>query len=103
MRLHGPDLRPPACDQRHPVARERPAPRRHRPAVHGPPLLHGDIRHGGWGHDLLTGAAFEEKDHAALQANGKAILRAAHWTPPHESPRDEHPLVFTTGRTVYHF
>ncbi len=56
-----------------------------------------------YGHDLSTGAAFERKDHAALQANGKAILKSAHFTPPHEEPDDEYPLLLTTGRTAYHF
>jgi anaerobic selenocysteine-containing dehydrogenase len=56
-----------------------------------------------WGHDLVTGAAFERKDHTDLQANGRAILKAAHWRPPHEPPDADHPLIYTTGRTVHHF
>jgi predicted molibdopterin-dependent oxidoreductase YjgC len=56
-----------------------------------------------YGHDLLTGAAHERKDFAALAANGRAILKSAPWRHPHEPPNDEYPLVFTTGRTVYHF
>jgi anaerobic selenocysteine-containing dehydrogenase len=56
-----------------------------------------------YGHDLLTGAAFERKDHADLQADGKSVLKAAHFTPPHEPPSAEYPLVLTTGRTAYHF
>jgi ferredoxin-nitrate reductase len=56
-----------------------------------------------YGHDLLTGAAFERKDHAQLLAEGRAILKAAHYAPPHEEPNDDYPLLFTTGRTVYHW
>ena len=56
-----------------------------------------------YGHDLLTGAAFERKDHAQLRAEGRAILKSAHCVPPHEQPNDEFPLLLTTGRTVYHW
>jgi anaerobic selenocysteine-containing dehydrogenase len=56
-----------------------------------------------WGHDLATGATFEKRDHAALEARGRAILKAAHWQPPNEPPSEEYPLVLTTGRTVYQF
>jgi ferredoxin-nitrate reductase len=56
-----------------------------------------------WGHDLLTGATFERKHHADLGANGRAVLKAAPWRPPHEPPSEDYPLVFTTGRTVYQF
>ncbi len=56
-----------------------------------------------YGHDLLTGAAFERKDHAQLLAEGRAILKAAHVVPPSEEPDEEYPLLLTTGRTVYHW
>jgi ferredoxin-nitrate reductase len=56
-----------------------------------------------FGHDLLTGAAFERKDFAALQADGRAILKSAPWRHPHEPPTDDYPLIFSSGRTVYHF
>jgi anaerobic selenocysteine-containing dehydrogenase len=56
-----------------------------------------------YGHDLLTGAQFEEIDHRALKADGKAILKAADYVPPVESPRDEYPFQLTTGRRVYHW
>jgi anaerobic selenocysteine-containing dehydrogenase len=56
-----------------------------------------------YGHDLLTGASFERKDHAQLAAAGRAILKAADFLPQHEPPSDEYPLLFTNGRTVYHF
>ena len=57
----------------------------------------------GYGHDLVTGAAHERKEHAELQAEGHAILKAAHYVPPHEQPGEDYPLLFTTGRTVYHW
>jgi anaerobic selenocysteine-containing dehydrogenase len=56
-----------------------------------------------YGHDLVTGAAQERKDFANLQAEGKAILKAAEYVPPHEPPDGDYPLLFTTGRTAYHF
>lgn len=56
-----------------------------------------------YGHDLLTGAALERSDHAALGANGRAVLKAADYVPPAEEPSPEYPLLLTTGRTVYHW
>jgi len=56
-----------------------------------------------YGHDLLTGALFERKDHAVLNPAGRAVLKAAQFTPPHELPDQDYPLLFTTGRTAYHF
>jgi anaerobic selenocysteine-containing dehydrogenase len=56
-----------------------------------------------YGHDLVTGAANEEDEYRAINPAGRAILKAAHFQPPHEPPRDEYPLRYTTGRTIYHF
>jgi anaerobic selenocysteine-containing dehydrogenase len=56
-----------------------------------------------WGHDLETGASFQRLHHAELEANGKAILKAAHFRPGVEMPDDDYPLSLATGRTVYHF
>jgi anaerobic selenocysteine-containing dehydrogenase len=56
-----------------------------------------------YGHDLLTGAVFERKDHAVLDPAGRAVLKAADCFPPHEAPDEDYPLLFTNGRTVYHF
>ncbi|GAA3336523.1 hypothetical protein GCM10020358_09000 [Amorphoplanes nipponensis] len=56
-----------------------------------------------YGHDLLTGAAVTEQEHRALRPDGRAFLKGAAWTPPHEETSDEYPLLFTTGRTVYQF
>jgi anaerobic selenocysteine-containing dehydrogenase len=56
-----------------------------------------------YGHDLETGASLSEADFKALRADGRAILKAADWTFPHEWARDEYPFALTTGRTVFHF
>jgi ferredoxin-nitrate reductase len=56
-----------------------------------------------YGHDLLTGASYERKDHAELHAEGRAILKTGHYVPPHEQPDGQYPFLFTTGRTAYHW
>jgi ferredoxin-nitrate reductase len=56
-----------------------------------------------YGHDLSTGAAQERKDHADLDPAGRAVLKAAEYTPPNEGPSTDYPLLFTTGRTAYHW
>lgn len=56
-----------------------------------------------YGRDLLTGAPLEPTEYRALNPDGKAVLKAAAWTPPHEQPDDDYPLVLITGRTLYHF
>jgi anaerobic selenocysteine-containing dehydrogenase len=56
-----------------------------------------------YGHDLSTGAVFERADFTALGAAGRAILKAAAYHPPHEPPDEQYPLLFTTGRTAYHW
>jgi anaerobic selenocysteine-containing dehydrogenase len=56
-----------------------------------------------YGHDLVTGAAYERKDHADLAPAGRAILKAAHYSPANEQPSVDYPLQMTSGRTVYHW
>src|SRR4051794_26551076 len=56
-----------------------------------------------FGHELQTGASFTKAEYLALNDQGRAMLKPAEWTPPHEEVRDEFPLLLTTGRTVYHF
>ncbi|MEU3776646.1 molybdopterin-dependent oxidoreductase [Streptomyces sp. NPDC032472] len=56
-----------------------------------------------YGKDLLTGAAVEEEEYRALNPEGKAVIKAAAYVPPHEEPDGEFPLQLTTGRTLYHF
>jgi anaerobic selenocysteine-containing dehydrogenase len=56
-----------------------------------------------YGHDLNVGNAFSRMEFAALNPQGRAILKPADWTPPHEGTREEYPFELDTGRTVYHF
>ena len=56
-----------------------------------------------YGRDLLTGALLEPTEYQALNPDGKAILKAAEYVPPHEEPGDEYPLRLNTGRTLFHF
>jgi anaerobic selenocysteine-containing dehydrogenase len=56
-----------------------------------------------YGHDLLTGATVGPQAYRALGPGGRALLKAVAYVPPHEEPDDDHPLRYTTGRTVYHF
>jgi predicted molibdopterin-dependent oxidoreductase YjgC len=56
-----------------------------------------------YGHDLLTGAAVTEQEHRALRPDGRAFLKGAPYTPAHEEPSGDYPLLYTTGRTVYQF
>ncbi len=54
-----------------------------------------------YGRDPLTGGALDETDYRALNPEGRAILKAAEYVPPHEPSTEEHPLLLTTGRTLY--
>lgn len=56
-----------------------------------------------YGKDLITGGAIGPTQYRAANPDGKAVLRAADYTPPHERPVDGDELWLTTGRTVYHF
>ncbi len=56
-----------------------------------------------WGSDLLTGAALEETEYRATNPDGKAILKACEYVPPHEPAAGEYPLQLNTGRTAFHF
>jgi anaerobic selenocysteine-containing dehydrogenase len=56
-----------------------------------------------YGKDLLTGAPAEPTEYRAMNPDGKAILKAAEYLPPHEQPGGERPLRLATGRTIYHF
>jgi ferredoxin-nitrate reductase len=38
-----------------------------------------------------------------MRPDGRAFLKSAKYTGPHEPPDDEYPFRFTTGRSVYHF
>jgi anaerobic selenocysteine-containing dehydrogenase len=56
-----------------------------------------------YGHDLRTGAANTEADARAKEPAGRAYLHAVDYEPSPEVAGDEHPLLLTTGRSVYHF
>src|SRR4051812_17343250 len=56
-----------------------------------------------YGKDLITGAPLEPTEYRAMNAYGKAIIKAAEYLPPHERPSSDYPFVLITGRTVYHF
>ncbi|MFL6104044.1 MAG: molybdopterin oxidoreductase family protein, partial [Actinomycetes bacterium] len=56
-----------------------------------------------YGHDLLTGAVTTQTEYRAGNPAGRAILKAADYQPPHELPSEDYPLLFSTGRSVYHF
>jgi anaerobic selenocysteine-containing dehydrogenase len=56
-----------------------------------------------YGHDLVTGAPVTSEEYRAKNPAGRAVLKAADYTPPHEEPDGEYPLWLTTGRLVYHF
>jgi anaerobic selenocysteine-containing dehydrogenase len=56
-----------------------------------------------FGHHMQTGASETEEQYRAKQPNGRAFLHAVPHQPPPETPGEGHPLLLTTGRTVYHF
>ncbi|GAA4159416.1 nitrate reductase [Gryllotalpicola daejeonensis] len=56
-----------------------------------------------YGHDLLTGASVPPDTYSAMRVDGRAILKPAGYTSPHEVPGEDYPLRFTTGRTAYQF
>ena len=56
-----------------------------------------------YGHDLLTGAPVGPETYKAVNPAGRAIFKTAPYHPAHETPDDDYPFRYTTGRTVYHF
>ena len=56
-----------------------------------------------YGRDLVTGASVEKVEYEALNPEGKAMLKAAEYVPPHEDRSEQYPFQLTTGRTIYHF
>jgi predicted molibdopterin-dependent oxidoreductase YjgC len=56
-----------------------------------------------YGKDLITGAPLEPAEYRAMNPFGKAIIKAAEYRAPHESPSTDYPLVLITGRTLYQF
>jgi ferredoxin-nitrate reductase len=56
-----------------------------------------------FGHDIETGAARTPEEYKANDPAGRALLKAAHYSPPLEAPDEEYPFWLTTGRVVYHW
>ncbi|MBM7087700.1 nitrate reductase [Streptomyces sp. NPDC012461] len=56
-----------------------------------------------YGRDLVTGGSVNSDEYRSLNPEGKAVIKAAEYIPPHEDTSEEHPLQLVTGRTVYHF
>jgi anaerobic selenocysteine-containing dehydrogenase len=56
-----------------------------------------------YGHDLTTGSARSPEEYRAMQPAGRAFLHAVDYLPAPEQVDAAHPLVLTTGRTVYQF
>ncbi|WP_167455326.1 molybdopterin oxidoreductase family protein, partial [Amycolatopsis kentuckyensis] len=56
-----------------------------------------------YGRDLVTGAPMEPTEYRAMNPDGKAMLKAAEYLPPHETPDEDHPFSLITGRTIHHF
>ncbi|MEU8180703.1 molybdopterin-dependent oxidoreductase [Micromonospora sp. NPDC049044] len=56
-----------------------------------------------YGHDLATGAEFTEPEYRAKEPRGRAFLHIVDYQPSPEVPDDDHPMLLTTGRTVYQF
>ncbi|MFD6288325.1 molybdopterin oxidoreductase family protein [Streptomyces sp. NPDC060205] len=56
-----------------------------------------------YGKDLVTGAADDAVQYGSFNPEGKAMIKAATFFPPHEAPDEDFPFQLTTGRTLYHF
>ncbi|HEY0645838.1 MAG TPA: nitrate reductase [Nocardioides sp.] len=56
-----------------------------------------------YGKDLVTGAPVEPTEYKALNPDGKAVIKAGEYLPPHELPSEDYPFQLITGRTLYHF
>ncbi len=56
-----------------------------------------------YGKDLITGAPLEPTEYRALNSTGKAVIKAAEYLPPYESPSHDFPFSLITGRTLFHF
>ncbi|WP_410573770.1 molybdopterin oxidoreductase family protein [Amycolatopsis sp. cmx-4-61] len=56
-----------------------------------------------YGRDLITGTPLDPVEYQAKNPDGKAMLKAAEYFPPHETPDDDHPFHLVNGRTIHHF
>ncbi|GGW77299.1 nitrate reductase catalytic subunit [Streptomyces lucensis JCM 4490] len=68
----------------------------------GFPFAHPDTCES-YGKDLVTGAPDEPVEYRSLNPDGKAVVKAAEYLPPHEDVSPDFPLQLITGRTVHHF
>lgn len=79
-------------------------------APHGTPRLYEDgitwarpDRCESFGKDVATGEPVGQAAYRKADPHGKAVLKAAAYTPPREDTSAEYPLQLNTGRTLYHF
>jgi ferredoxin-nitrate reductase len=56
-----------------------------------------------YGHDLSTGAPKTPEDYKASDPGGRALIKAADYSPPTEIPDTQYPFMLTTGRVVFHW
>ncbi len=56
-----------------------------------------------YGHTLVDGGEIAESAYRAENPAGRALIKAAEYQPPPETPDSEYPLIATTGRVVYHW
>lgn len=56
-----------------------------------------------YGRDMVTGAPLEPTEYAALNPRGRAVIKAAEYLLPHETPSSAFPFLLITGRTIFHF
>ncbi len=57
----------------------------------------------GSGHTLLSGGEKSPEQYRQHDPASRAILKAADYEPPAESPNEEFPFTLTTGRVLYHW
>jgi anaerobic selenocysteine-containing dehydrogenase len=55
------------------------------------------------GHDLTTAAPKTPETYKAHDPAGRAVIKAADYSPPTEMPEPQYPFMLTTGRVVYHW
>lgn len=83
------------CNEEHPTGKER---------LFEDSVFFTDIEYcESFGHDLETGAPISKDEYKQLQPDGRAILKACHYSPDSEATDAEYPLQLSTGRNVYHF
>lgn len=56
-----------------------------------------------FGHDLFTGTIISPEAYKAMNPNGRAILKACHYTPPDETTDEDYPFRLVTGRVFAQF